>query len=139
MYNNQYQMDEYTQVQPEQMHNPSQIGYYPLQERNALQSRNHPMTNASAAFNQSAPNTTEHQGQAYQPGNYPIISPPPSYSPPAPTNLVNNETTVVTQAPAIVSTIFLHCLNTLNGSLCPGIRYYLVPLKDFIYKILNRL
>ena len=114
-------MDAYIQGQPGQMHNPSESGYYPPQERNVLQSGNYPITDAPPAFNPSAPNTTEHQGQTHQPGNYPIMSPPPSYSPPVPTNIVNNQTTVVTQAPATVSTSFLHYLNALSGSLCPGL------------------
>ena len=114
-------MDAYIQGQPGQMHNPSESGYYPPQERNVLQSGNYPITDAPPAFNPSAPNTTEHQGQTHQPENYPIMSPPPSYSPPVPTNIVNNQTTVVTQAPATVSTSFLHYLNALSGSLCPGL------------------
>ena len=112
-------MDTYPQGQLKQMnmYNPSQEGYYTPQEGAVSPQGNYPITTAPPAFNASAHNATQHQGQAYHSGNQPIMNPPPPYSPPAPTNIVNNQTTVVTQAFGTVSTSFLHYLNTLNVSL----------------------
>ena len=128
-------MDTYPQVQQNSMFDPSQRGHYPPQEGYVSQPGNYPATAAPPAFNPSAPYTTHHQGYADQPGNYPIMSQPPSNSPPAPINVVNNQTTVVTQAPAIVSTSYFSPITALNDSFCLCFQEAL-SLSSFVYFVL---
>ena len=103
-------MDTHAQGQQEQMHNPSQKECYPPQEGNATQPGNYPIMAAPPARNPSVTKTIQHQEQTSQPANDPLTIPPPSYSPPALFNIVNNQATVTTQAPAIVSTSFFALL-----------------------------
>ena len=139
MYNNQYQMNAYGQVQQEQMnmYNPSQNEYY-APKGNVSPHGNYPVTAAPPVSNLFALNTTQYQGQTCHSGNQPIMDSSPSYSPPTPTNIVNTQTTVVTHAPGIGSTSFLHYLNVLNDSLCVGFKYGFTPC-NFIYNIMDRL
>lgn len=58
------------------------------------------------AYNPRGPKTTHLQGQTSKAANAPIMSPTPPYSPPALSNTENNQTTIMTQPPAIVSTSF---------------------------------